>query len=41
MDIIRIRKAMKELDVSGYKIQQVSNGLLSQVSADKIKNSRT
>ncbi|MBC8754682.1 hypothetical protein H2O64_08345 [Kordia sp. YSTF-M3] len=30
---------MKELDVSGYKIQQVSNGLLSQVSADKIKNS--
>lgn len=39
MDIIRIRKAMKELDVSGYKIQQVSNGLLSQVSADKIKNS--
>ncbi|WP_430410000.1 hypothetical protein [Kordia sp.] len=39
MNINRIRKAMKELDVSGYKIQQVSNGLLSQVSADKIKNS--
>ncbi|QHI35784.1 hypothetical protein IMCC3317_11320 [Kordia antarctica] len=38
MNINRIQKAMKELDVSGYKIQQVSNGLLSQVSADKIKN---
>lgn len=38
MNIYRIQKAMKELDVSGYKIQQVSNGLLSQVSADKIKN---
>lgn len=38
MNISRIRKAMKELDISGYKIQQISNGLLSQVSADKIKN---
>ncbi|WP_046758239.1 MULTISPECIES: hypothetical protein [Kordia] len=38
MNINRIRNAMKELDISGYKIQQISNGLLSQVSADKIKN---
>ena len=38
MNISRIQKAMIELDISGYKIQQLSNGMLSQVSADKIKN---
>lgn len=37
----RIIKVLKEQNISGYKIREKSNGLISQVSADKIKNGIT
>ncbi|EDP97299.1 hypothetical protein U8527_03080 [Kordia algicida OT-1] len=37
----RIIKVLKEKNISGYQIREKSNGLISQVSADKIKNGKT
>ncbi|WP_046759349.1 hypothetical protein [Kordia jejudonensis] len=37
----RIKKVLIEQNISGYKIREKSNNLISQVSADKIKNGIT
>jgi len=37
----RILKVLNELNISGYRVEEISNGLISQVSVDKIKNGKT
>jgi len=37
----RIKKILIEKNISGYKIRQLSNGLISQMAADRIKKGTT
>lgn len=37
----RIIKVMIDQQITGYQIRKISNGLISQLSADRIKNGKT
>jgi transcriptional regulator with XRE-family HTH domain len=37
----RILKVLTELNISGYRVEEISNGKITQVAIDKIKNGKT